>query len=309
MTPEEFWSQDEGHKDQKFYGGFCLLESALGDYAVARDLHRHNKLNWASTTYYYSIVHALRLLCFVAKGDFPTGHTELTNLYKNSSCNVRDRNSWLHHFIKNIGTRVTIGPRAFKRKDITKYFGGRQTSSLLDGELTRWGEILDKARECRNDSNYEGLIIAHEHGHRYVTDDFKKLANTLCKACEDILPEVVSLFKDFIDRNNPRSDYWYAYLNWKAEREGLYYFEDSLKSRLLGRNHAEQLKDPNQDIIDKILPWLDPLRKNNIENNLAANVFGNISLGIFRGKESLMQNFHDKISELTRLVNNEQRGC
>lgn len=250
MTPEEFWNQDDRHKDQKFYAGFCLLESALGDYAVARDLHQHDKLNWASTAYYYSMVHALRLLCFVAKGDFLTGHEKLARLYRDNCLHsLRDKDLWLHHFIRNSRADDTINLITLRREDITEYFVGGQTPPLPDEKLKRWGEILDKARECRNDSNYEGLIIAHGYRHCRVTDDFNKLANILCKASEDILPEVVSLFNRFAE-NNQRRAYWYAYLNWKARGEGLYYLEDSLRSRLLGINNARQLKGPNQAVME-----------------------------------------------------------
>ena len=80
MIPEDFWNKDEKHQDQKFYVSFCLLESALGDFAIAQDTHSHNKLSWASIMYYYSLVHAMRLICFIVNGDFPS----LENLILNN---------------------------------------------------------------------------------------------------------------------------------------------------------------------------------------------------------------------------------
>lgn len=237
MTPEGFWDQDDNHRDQKFYVAFCLLESALGDYAIARDLHCHNKLNWASMAYYYSLVHALRLLCFIVTGDFPTQHNRLPELYTKNKAN--GGGGWLDSFVKeDPGSSISIDKKHLHHhlNEIAGYFDGNgQSTSSLSNKLQKWGEILDKARKCREDINYECLIIAHQYKHELVTGAFDKLENVLREACETILPEVVLLFKKFIDRD-PRKRHWYAYLNWKDEKKGLYYFKDSLNSRMLGKD-------------------------------------------------------------------------
>jgi hypothetical protein len=151
MTPEDFWNENNKHRDQKFYVNFCLLESTLGDYATARDLHIHNKLNWASTIYYYSLVHALRLICFIALGDFPIGHSDLAKLYKDGE--LCKKTKWLKQFIKNREPPIQIGQIDLRRDDIVQYFDEDEAISLRDEKLKRWGEILNNARECRNDSN------------------------------------------------------------------------------------------------------------------------------------------------------------
>ena len=278
------------------------MESALGDYAVARDLHCHNKLNWASTAYYYSIVHALRLMCFIAKGDFPEGHSELARLYKDGKCD--NKKTWLCNF-------ASVDRTSFSREQIEEYF--RQSSSLSDILLREWGEILDTARECRNDSNYEGLIIAHEYKHSHVTVDFNRLADVLRGACERALPKVIFLFKNFIDAQ-PRKGYWYAYLNWEAERKGLYHFEDSLKFRLLGRSNLGGTNNSNQNvnpvfdiqsgnvIVNNILEWINPFRINGFNASHAGEVWNNIEFGIFNEKADLMQHFRGKIDSLCQRV-------
>lgn len=314
MTPEDFWNQDDRHRDQKFYVGFCMLESALGDYAIARDLHCHNKLNWASTTYYYSQVHAMRLVCFIPYGDFTEGHADLARLYKDGDLHSEKRKRWLPKFIGEVlGENQII----FNREDIAKYYVGEQSYPALDSKLERWGKILDKARKCRNDSNYEGLIIAHEHVHQLVTDDFNRLANLFRKTCEDILPEVILLFKRFIDKN-PRKDYWYSYLSWEDKIEGLRYFDDYLKFRLLGRSNVWMSSESSQNyhpvfdtrnnsaIIAKILQWLDAVRIDSVNNDSATEVWNNIKLDIFGNKKSLMNSFRSQIDELEKIVDG---GC
>lgn len=309
MTPEDFWNQDDRHKDQKFYVAFCILESALGDYAIARDLHCHNKLNWASTAYYYSLVHALRLVCFIPLGDFTKGHTKLARLYMIGNLEMQDR--WLPKIIRNCGGSTEIDRITFSRMEMVRYFGEDENSySTLENRLKRWGIILDKARKCRNDSNYEGLIIAHEYAHRMVTDAFIELANVLFKICNDILPAVVLLFKKFIDNTVQRRDYWYSYLNWRDKTKGLYYIEASLKFRLLGEGNVHQINNSAQNckpvfdiqnsnaIISDILEWLRPLRTEMVNEEFASEVLRNIKLEIFEGKKSLMQSFRDQIDKL-----------
>lgn len=314
MIPEDFWNQDDRHRDQKFYVGFCMLESALGDYAIARDLHCHNKLNWASTTYYYSLVHALRLVCFIPLGDLPMGHTDLAKLYKDGAfCSEKRRERWLPRFRKDIVFENQI---LFNRDCIARYYVSEQNYPTLNNKLERWGKILDKARECRNDSNYEGLIIAHEHIHQVVTDDFNRLAIIFLKTCEEILPEIILLFKKFIDKN-PRKDYWYSYLNWENKIEGLSYFEDYLKFRLLGLSNVWVISESSQDfrptfdtrnnsaIVTEILRWLDTIRVNNIDNSFGEEVWNNIKLDIFNDKKSLMNSFRSQIDKLEGIVDGE----
>lgn len=81
MTSEEYWGQDAQRQDQKFYTAYCLLGAACSDYAVGIDLRRQRRLNWSATALYYSLVHCGRLACFVACGDFPSGHEELKRLF------------------------------------------------------------------------------------------------------------------------------------------------------------------------------------------------------------------------------------
>jgi hypothetical protein len=288
MTAEEYWNQNNTRKDQKFYTAFCLLQTAISDYAVARELNQEDKLNWAATAYYYSLVHSLRLVTFIALGDFPTGHAQLAELYKNGSVNIRRTNhAWLPNFSRTYRDSLTETTIEFRRKAIAAYFTkNRKDSSAFERRLGNRGLVLDKARECRNDSNYEGLIIAHEHAHRLVTGSLEKLSETLRKTCEAILPEIVVVFKKFLEQSE-RKDHWYAYINWKQQGQGISYFEDSLNKRVQGKK-----------IVSQSLKWVKPIRRNNTESEKAREVFENIKLGTFLAKESLMEDFGHNIGEL-----------
>ena len=62
----------DGQEPQRFYIGFCLFFSAIQDWALGQKELRVHNLNWSATCSYYSLVHAGRLLTFLALGDFPT---------------------------------------------------------------------------------------------------------------------------------------------------------------------------------------------------------------------------------------------
>lgn len=315
-SPDQFWNRDSAHKDRKFYVAFCLLESTLSDYAIARDLHFHNKLNWACTIYYYSLFHALRLICFIAKGDFPIRHTELTKPFKGETC----KGKWLSNFLSHSqNSGVNLAETDFSLQDIVSALSS-ETATEVEHKLRRWGDILDKARDLRNDSNYEGLIMAHEYAHLLVTEDLRSLAELLMNAAEEILPGVIGFFKNFVDQQD-RKDYWYAFLNYREGGEGLCYLEDMLKYKLLGRGTHWALPESEiersatcfdinsgEEIIRYVHQWVCPLRLSAINNVFAEEVRDNIRLGIFNEKRSLMKRFGNKIRSLRQIIEGNAHG-
>lgn len=320
-SPEEFWEQSNTYQDKykyqdkKFYVAFCMLESALSDYAIARDLHLHNKLNWACITYYYSLIHALRLICFMAKGDFPKRHDKLAYLFKGKNVN----GGWLEIFLRQSENNSTkVNTVKLNLQDIISSPVLENTCNV-EQKLRRWGDILDKARNLRNYTNYEGLIIAHEHAHMKVTENLRDLAKLLKKAAEEILPEVIEFFKNFIDSSHDRKDYWYAFLNYQEKSEGLYYLKDTLKYKLLGKTRIFSSsqeyyesstivfdKPKGKPIIEIIWGWLNSLRINIDDNKSAEEVWKNIQSRIFSTKRSLMKSFGDKIENLRQIIEGNQ---
>lgn len=221
MTPEKHWNQDAQHQDQKFYTAFCLLGSACSDYAVGIDLRRKKKLNWAATALYYSLVHCGRLACFVALGDFPIGHEQLKQLFHQGQASGA---TWM---LKNqrffTSNQDFQAGRTFSLDDLVRYFT-RSGCNCINVEATflKWGQVLSNAKKLREDSNYEGLLITHEYNHVKVTEAFENLVRVFSQASKTVLAEAISLMKTFVNASQ-RREHWYAFLNWKEEREGLYY--------------------------------------------------------------------------------------
>jgi uncharacterized protein (UPF0332 family) len=298
MKVWDYWQTDDLRKDQHFYIGFALFASAVNDYAVGRDLHLSKKLNWAASAYYYSMVHAGRLALFLVYGDFPTGHGPLASAFGDG---VRGTRFWFTEFARGMTPAPDrSSPNDYKRQEIVSHYerlgmDRRETKRMF----AQWTQALQQAKRLREDSNYESLLIAHEHNHVLVTQAFEKLCEVLHACAERVLMDTVQLFKTVIT-NSPRGKHWLAFLNHTTsppdlnleihDREGLLYMEDSLQNIL---DHTQSTSSA--------LSLLQPLRSSALANPLLADeVYRHIIIDAFGRKRNKMTKFRDKTLELDR---------
>ncbi|MHA1758961.1 MAG: hypothetical protein ACTSVV_19500 [Promethearchaeota archaeon] len=285
MNASRYWNQNIENKDKKFYVSYCLLSSALSDQAIANELMKKNRLNWSVTSFYYSLIHALRLFCFIPFGDFPRTHVDLPKLYINGSIRINSGKRWAPRFSNRISSNNIL----FEKRRIIDYFYNHSFIKLIFSEyLKSWGKFLDKSRSIRVDSNYEGLIIAHEQQHQSVTGDFYSLLHILKNKVYKFLKYAIKLFKIYIEKEGRTR--WYSYLNWKQEDEGIYYLKINL-----------EWKNISKKVIDSTFNLLKPIKVNNINVNQAQQVFDHIKYGVFTEKGTLMRSFGDKIRELKNI--------
>jgi len=295
ITPNEYWENNDCNRDQKFYTAFCILVSACSDYAIGTTLQHGNKLNWACTALYYSLVHAARLIIFVETGDFPTSHSSLSTLFSKGELVCNQQYTWgkstLRPFAREQGFQV----------EAVEHFN---LISIPEEIRKNMGDNLKSARKLRNDANYEGLLISHEYDHVKVTKSFNRLAVTLQLASRMFLPIMIRQFKDYLNRSQ-RREYWYAFLNWENTgvwsstadvaqvSEGLHYLMASLKQRQVCPESISELQD-----------WLGTLRRDsNTNTELARQVLDNIVMSAFGMKNKLMNEFESKIDEFELQVN------
>ena len=138
------------------------------------------------------------------------------------------------------------------RQSIIEYF---EQLGPLDSEprFEHFGRILTAAAPLRNDSNYEVLLIAHEYRHVVMTDAFKLLSDSICRAAEDASPLINDVMVAFVthDRDlEPERDayqaFFYDYLHHRLV-EGLETREfpraRAKTGRVCGRNGAEATSD------------------------------------------------------------------
>lgn len=171
LTSISYWRGQR--QPQRFYVAFCLLMSTIQDAVLGLKERRSHNLNWAATCSYYSLVHAGRLLSFLALGDYPTSHAELRQLISGAGNPPRRRLpprgypfDWLREFSQLAGAEpnrrapATIPTRLSElRSCMVDYL---LTIGVVDASehLGRFGNTLLAAGPLRSDSNYEALLIA-----------------------------------------------------------------------------------------------------------------------------------------------------
>jgi len=307
MRAWDYWQTNDLRKDQYFYIGFALLASGVNDYAVGRDLQLSKKLNWAASAYYYSMVHAGRLALFLVYGDFPTGHGPLAAAF-GDGCRRKTR-FWFTEFDRDLNENIDrLNGDDYKRQEVvSRYEPLGMNIPEANRMFEQWASILQKAKKLREDSNYESLLIAHEHNHVLVTQAFERLCEVLQACAERVLADAIQLFKAVI-HSSPRGRHWLAFLNHSSsppdldleiyDREGLLYMEDSLRSIL---EHTQSLSDALALVRPlRFSDWASPL--------LADEVYRHIIIDAFGEKRNKMRQFRDDVGRLDTILSRTLQG-
>lgn len=174
-----YWRESDARIKQCWYVSFCLMMSSVQDRLTGLALREARNLNWATTAFYYSAVHAGRLLCFLCAGDYPTAHADLANLLAPAG-NGRVRFDWLNKFRAYVGgtpgaqVAAPQGTPAQLRSSLLRTVGAGFPGA--SARVDRFAPLLSAFKNLRNDANYESLLIAHEKEHFLVTKGFDELA-------------------------------------------------------------------------------------------------------------------------------------
>ena len=294
-----YWRMSPERLAQRFYVGFCLFMSSVQDSILGQKERASNNLNWSATCSYYSLVHAGRLLCFLALGDFPTSHAKLRHVLSSRPqlrTNPRGREhgypfDWLNGFATLQGGRSgqilsNEGGTAVEfRRIIVAYLNHLQVTDV-ERRLTKLGAFLAAAGPLRNDSNYEALLIAHEYRHVAMSDAFDRLSLVMATAAESALPFVIDAFNGF-RRDDPdlqeRRDEYEAFLHeYVHDRIG-----DAIRRKL---GPSSDLERKLEEVLTRIGTLSTGAPYDGLEDQ--------VSMAMFGGKARLMQDFMDQIEVL-----------
>ena len=303
LASNKYWNQNDNLIAQKFYIVQCLHISAASDYAVGLQLMDTNKLNWSTTANYYSIVHGSRLIVFIAIGDFPTRHNVLSDLFAGNNrpftprwargINLRP-NEFLGDWLQGFAPHYTANPNdkdnnaaAFSRQELCKHY--REVLKLVDAHdlIQGVGIVLDKAKELRNDSNYEALLMAHEYMHVMVSDSFKRLSKTMADAAKFCLKAATKCFKHYLEFDSSLAQ----------KREAFKYFVSQYtKDRIYntvryrcGPQYVDKIKECIKELED-----ICPKPTADVIENYA-HLEHHTSMEVFGQKTSMMRDFDGKI--------------
>lgn len=282
LASNQYWNQSDELIAQKFYIIQCLYISAASDYAVGLQLKDTNKLNWSTTASYYSIVHSARLIIFAAVGDFPTQHNVLSNLFAGN--NRRLTPDWLKRFASNY---PRDNAATFSHQELCKHY--REALNLRQAEelIGNISIILDKAKKLRNDSNYEALLMAHEYKHVKVTEEFRRLSNTMVVAAKFCLKAATKCFKHYLEFDTSLGNRRDAFKYFVSQ-----YIQDRIYKPVqqrCGSQYVERIKECIEELED-ICPSPTP---DIIEEY--ASLEGSTSMDVFGPKTSMMRDFDKRI--------------
>jgi hypothetical protein len=330
VTPNEFWSRNEETRSKRFYVALCEFTSALVDYATGIDLlHRQpnaqitfplngtasdaGRLNWASTCFYYSLVHSGRMLVFLPLGDFPKAHAKLGQCFKNSGGpdeslpedripeerrQGRERRSpvtdWLKEVAPDLRNDAALGvdrrraseDRHLKvdvefselvrfYRDQTKWQGAKDT-------LEWFGACLGCAKKLRNKNNYEALLIAHEYDHEVMTDAFRGLASAMKELAHKCVEAFGGCFARYLETTTGEQ--------WDCTTEGKIGFaQPFLEHRVLEASQAWYGPGTGK-VIEHLIGSITELTKPE-DRTTADRMRRHVDFEMFSPKNQLMRRF------------------
>ena len=298
-----YWRSSPEREAQRFYVAFCLLMSSVQDLILGQKERQSNNLNWSATCSYYSLVHAGHLLCFVALGDYPMQHSALRDVFSSLGQQRPPRASrrdgypfdWLRRFGALTGPQVRqavpdeIRSTSEFREMIAAYLEQVHVTNVEE-RLTRFGAVLAAAAPLRNDSNYEGLLIAHEYQHETMSSAFDELSSLMANAAESTLPFLIDAFNGFRvhyadtpEMQDAYETFLHVYVHDRIQ--------NAIRRKLPG---SMQLKGKLDDILVRIATRPTRASHEALEDQ--------VSMAMFGGKARLMREFEDRIQDLARVM-------
>jgi len=303
VEPNEYWNASDESRAQRLYAGFCEFASSVLDYCEGRRLlvegrNSTGRLNWSATALYYSLVHSGRFLVFVGAGDFPTSHSRLAKCFSQTGAMIRT--DWLGRLL-TVGYRHT--PRAADVYSMDLGFQRVHDFWLpfsAPGEamevLTWFGGMLDRARDLRNENNYEALLIAHEYEHPHMTEVFRNLAATLEVGARRSIEILARWYSGYLANTN-------ANVPIRPVASA---------AKFIGHYVAKRIEQPAghwypREIAEEVTELVTPLRDLGapVVNPEVHQIERLVDWTIFNPKRSLMTAFRDKTESLNEYI---QRG-
>jgi hypothetical protein len=296
LASVQYWREGPERAAQRFYIAFCLLMSSAQDSVLGLKERAQSNHNWSATCSYYSMVHAGRLLCFLALGDYPMQHARLRDVFsrepvRGGNRGARDRGypfDWLASFTGRPGLprRPATCDAAIHIAGYLGEIGVSQVASRLD----YFGTVLVAAAALRNDSNYEALLIAHEFRHASVSDAFDDLSRYMAAGAAFALDLVIDAFTAFRhhDLDLPEG---------RPAREA--FLNEYVHDRIGGAIRAKIAFEPSaearlREVLDRIQTCTAYAPYQVLDDH--------VSRTLFEGKANLITGFEERVRELGRRI-------
>ncbi|MBI5864554.1 MAG: hypothetical protein HZB38_08610 [Planctomycetes bacterium] len=305
-----FWRAPESRVKQHWYVSFCLMMSSVQDRLTGLALQESGNLNWATTAFYYSAVHAGRLVCFVCTGDYPTKHTELaallapTQVQRNPKPDRLFHFDWLETFMRYVGRNQHGGGgpapqnQRLDRDAIIRALGTKPRE--LRVAFDKFAPLLARFKNLRNDCNYEALLVAHERNHviddgsnedRGVTQGFRVLVSAAERASRIAADLATDAYLEHVKSADcfatQRDQFHIAHTQYVEHR-----FRNSLDQKFQGSARA----------MDELRRTIERLKWPETSAGNADQFLVPIMYDTFGEKQGLMQRWQDDIRTLVEAL-------
>ncbi len=289
LDPIEANGEEKRRVARFWYIAFCLLISSIHDRATGRRLTSEGRKSWAATSSYYSALHCGRLLCFLTVGTYPCGHTELAKFLSDGN---RGSFNWPHAckpFKPLLREAFGFGHDPISVVDST--FWGKFAHGICCSreQVERFGKSLNILRTLREDTNYEALLICHQHDHPLLKAAFDRLV-AASREVADI---------GFCLASN-------AYRHWLTSvaperlRTGLAWCHESSLRYVLRERFESLLSDPERETLIRSLDIAGVK-----DEQQGRSIWDACSHPLFDGKRKFMSAFEEKIELLEKSLQTE----
>jgi hypothetical protein len=289
VSAVRYWRDDAGPPAQRWYIHLCLFAASVHDHFLGQKEAESGNHNWSATMSYYAVVHACRAIVFQCFGDFPRAHNEMAVLLNQDvplRAGSKVRFNWLSEFSGH--SVPQLAPRTSHeleetRRMLDEFLREELLSTALADRLRLYGPLVSAAKELREDSNYEALLIAHERQHPHVTPAVESLSSHLT----EVSRAFISLARDAliaglktdreIENDRPR------FMAFAGE-----FFRERLRICLRD--------DLSPELHKAFVEWIESIGVPPTELP-TDSLWDNVSYGLFGPKAQLMKAYIEKIDQ------------
>jgi len=262
---------------KNFYTLFCEIFTAFYCFATGKRLFKNKVYSWAIISYYYSLMHCGRSICFMSLNCFPKRHEDLHKILK--GIDINNQKFW----------RLESPDGVRESHNIEEILNTLPVSNnLVKLKLEKLGEYLEKIKSIREFNSYEMFIVTHQINHRELSPALKNGTEKIDKIVREYLQFLLDLLHKHV---REKSDEFKAFLLDKNEKNNwaFEYLKNSLKEQ---RFDNKIINEINMLIRERLL------NKIFAQSECPDNFYNTISFGLFNEKSGIIKKFISKINEI-----------
>lgn len=281
MNSDNLPSDDE---IKRFYTLFCEVVTAFHNYATARRLFKNKIYSWSLTSYYYSLMHCGRAICYMSMNCFPKRHENLHKLLKGE--NINRTKFWKLEHPEGVNENHNF-------RELTG--GLPQINGFEEQRIKKLGNYLEKIKKIREFNSYEMFIVAHQIEHNVLSPRLTERTKKIDKIVKGYLSFIINLLFYYTQQKH---DYFKAFLLDKnpSYKWAFKYLRKSLEKQNFDKNMIDEI----WAVIEKNL-----LDKLSVEANCPDEFYNKISFKLFDGKRGIINEFIELSEEIKHETNRD----